>query len=96
MRLRGSRAAMTDQVVFTTHAGFAYVFTEEEPAVLAERVGRMIASEDNDEFPHVTFLKPGSRTSSVAGSASAWQRGRVDCCNVRGDQRSDSSPLTRA
>jgi len=96
MRLRGSRAAMTDQVVFTTHAGFAYVFTEEEPAVLAERVGRMIASEDNDEFPHVTFLKPGSRTNSVAGSASAWQRGRVDCCNVRGDQRSDSSPLTRA
>ena len=59
MRLRGSRAATTDQVVFTTHAGFAYVFAEEEPRLLAERVGRTIASEANDEFPHVTFLKRG-------------------------------------
>jgi SAM-dependent methyltransferase len=59
MRLRGSRAATTDQVVFTTHAGFAYVFAEEEPRLLAERVGRTIASEANDEFPHVTFLKSG-------------------------------------
>jgi len=71
MRLRGFRAATTSQVVFTTHAGFAYLFTEEEPRLLAERVARMIASEDNDEFPHVTFLKRGPGTRSVASSDEA-------------------------